>query len=46
MSITNDDIQPDWEPGDAISVTIDGDGDADGGDADGGDGADADGGDA
>ena len=53
MSITNDDIKTDWEPGDTIAVTMDGDadgtdGDGDGtdGDGDDGDGTDGDGGDA
>ena len=57
MSITNDDIKTEWEPGDSLVVTMDGDadgtdGDGDatdgGGDTDGtdGDGGDADGGDA
>lgn len=36
MSITNDEIKTEWEPGDALVVTMDGGGDADGG-ADGGD---------
>ena len=39
MSITNDDIKTEWELGDTIAVTMDGDGtdgDGDGGDTDGG----------
>jgi hypothetical protein len=56
MSISNEDIKADWELGDPIVVTMDGDGDgsdADGSDGDGsggdgsdGDAADGDGGDA
>ena len=53
MSITNDDIKTEWEPGDSLVVTMDGDadgtdGDSDGTDGDGGagDGTDGDGGDA
>ena len=49
MSITNDDIKTEWELGDTIAVTMDGDGtdgDGDGGDTDGGDAGDSDGGDA
>jgi hypothetical protein len=57
MSITNDDIKTEWEPGQPLVVTMDGDadgtdgdGDATDGNGDGdatdGDGGDADGGDA
>ena len=52
MSITNDDIKTEWEPGDSLVVTMDGDadgtdGDGDatdggGGDSDGTDGTDGD----
>ena len=41
VSITNDDIRTDWELGDVIEVTMDGDGtdgDGDGSDGDGSDG--------
>ena len=41
MSITNDDIKTEWEPGDAVVAAIDGDGDGTDGDA--GDGTDGDG---
>lgn len=37
MSITNDDIRTEWEPGDTLVVTMDGDGDGDGGADDGAD---------
>jgi hypothetical protein len=56
MSISNEDIKVDWELGDTLAITMDGDGDGsdsdgtygDGSDGDGsdGDGGDADGGDA
>ena len=41
MSISTDQIKSDWELGDAITVTMETDGDGDG--ADGGDGSDGDG---
>jgi hypothetical protein len=43
MSISNEDIKVDWELGDTLAITMDGDGD--GSDADGtdGDGSDGDG---
>jgi hypothetical protein len=44
MSITNDDIRSDWEPGDTLVVTMDGDGDGtDAAPATDGDGSDGDG---
>lgn len=49
MSITNEDIKAEWEPGDTLVVTMDGDGDgtdgdsSDGGDTDGTDAGDTDG---
>jgi hypothetical protein len=52
MSITNDDIKTEWEPGQPLVVTMDGDADGTDGDSDGtdgngdGDGTDGDGGDA
>ena len=45
MSITNDDIRTEWEPGDTLVVTMDGDGDGpdtDGTDGDGSDASDGD----
>jgi hypothetical protein len=50
MSISNEDIKVDWELGDTLAITMDGDGDgsdSDGtdGDSSGGDGSDGDGGD-
>ena len=44
MSISSNDITTDWEAGDTLIVTMDGDSDgADGGDSDGADGGDSDG---
>jgi len=44
MSISSNDITTDWEAGDTLVVTMDGDSDGtDGGDSDGADGGDSDG---
>ena len=42
MSISNDDIKSDWELGDTIAVTMDGDADGTDGDEDATDGSDGD----